>query len=312
MSRFYSLCGITCCTLFLNACSLLPGMTFTNPGTIDQSQINTHANINPTLVPITPELIAKMQKDSPPYEYHVGPGDHVAIVIWSQPAWSAPAGAANIQTGSSPSVGNNLLQGSGTGSSGYSAAGIFGSTQGSIAINSVSNNQVNDYLINSKGYVFLPYLGNVYVAGKTKDQLQTEFTQLYKKYIRDPQITIRVTTFASQQIYVLGEANQQALLALIDTPMSLAVAIADAGGINPNTANPSQIFVIRGDMQHPTVYWLDSESPVGMLLAQNFTMENHDVIFISPAAAVSWNRVVNQVLPSIQAVWYTKALINNN
>lgn len=311
LHRFFAIAGLA---FFLDGCTLLPGMTFNNPGSTDQTQINAQTDFTPTLIPITPEVIANMRKDKPTYDYQIGIGDHLAIIVWSQPAWSTPAGAASIPNVSNSTSNSNLLQGSGIGSSGYTSMGSFGSTQSAIANNSVSNSQVNDYLVNSKGNIYLPYLGNIHVTGQTEDQIQATLTQMYKKYIRDPQITIRVTTFGSQQIYVLGEANQQALIALTDTPMNLAVAVADAGGINPNTANPSQIFVIRNgkDIQHPVVYWLNSESPVGMLLAQNFIMQNHDVVFIAPAAAVSWNRIINQLLPSVQTLWYTRALINNN
>jgi polysaccharide export outer membrane protein len=308
MLRFYKLLALNLSVLFISACSLLPGMTFSNPGNTDQSQIDAQTDINPELIPITPQLITNMAKTAPPYEYHVGPGDHLAIIIWSQPTWSGPGGGTTIAA-SSPSLGSNLVQ-SGAGGSG-GTGGSFSGSQASISSNSVSGGQVNDYLVDTHGKIFLPYFGKVFVAGQTEDQLQDQLTQLYKKYIRNPQITLRITTFASQQIYVLGEANQQALLALTDSPMSLALAIADAGGINPNTANPSQIFVIRGDFAHPTVYWLNSESPTGMLLAQGFVMQNHDVVFISPAAAVSWNRVLNQILPTLQAVWTTRSLLNS-
>lgn len=312
MLRFYRFLVISLCGLFVSACSLLPGMTLTNPGDTDPSNIAKQTDIQPTLIPITPDLVTQLHKENLAYDYEVGPGDHIALLIWAQPGWSTPGGPAGIQASGNTSMSNNLLQ-SGS-SSGYSTAGSFSSSQSSVANNSVSNSQLSDYLVNNKGYIFLPYLGNVHVAGQTEEQLQAEFTQLYKKYIRDPQISVRVTTFASQQIYVLGEANQQALIALTDTPLNLAMAVANAGGINPNTANPAQIYVIRqtDDPKKPTIYWLNSESPAGMLLAQNFTMQNHDVVFIAPAAAVSWNRVINQLLPSVQTLWYTRSLINNN
>ncbi len=311
MKQFYKLLGAGLCGLSLCACSIMPGMTFQNPGNENQQQVDAQTDITPTLIPITPDLIIQMKKTEPVYDYQVGPGDHIAIVIWSQPAWSSPGGAASLSAASAPpTLGTNLLQ-SGSGS-GSSSGGSFGGSTSSNFTNSVSNSQVNDYLINVKGNIFVPYLGNIHVAGMTEDQVQATLVQRYQKYLRDPQITIRVTTFASQQIYVLGEANQQALVALTDAPMNLGIAIADAGGINVNTANPSQIFVIRGDLKKPTIYWLDSGSPTGMLLAQNFTMKNHDIVFISPALAVSWNRVINQVLPTVQAVWYTKSLVNSN
>ena len=61
------------------------------------------------------------------------------------------------------------------------------------------------------------------------------------------------------------------------------------GGINQLTANPSRIYVIRGDYKKPTVYQVDAGRPDAMLLAQRFPLLPNDVIYVSEAGSTRWN-----------------------
>ena len=80
--------------------------------------------------------------------------------------------------------------------------------------------------------------------------------------------------------------------------VTLAEVIATAGGINPETSNPNRIYVIRGNSTEPTIFWLKSESPVAMILAKEFTMQPHDIVFVQPAEITRWARVIGQLIPS--------------
>ena len=49
-------------------------------------------------------------------------------------------------------------------------------------------------LVNGAGFVVLPLVGNVHVAGKTTDQAQQEIAaKLGKTYLRSPQVSVAVT-----------------------------------------------------------------------------------------------------------------------
>ena len=75
-----------------------------------------------------------------------------------------------------------------------------------------------------------------------------------------------------------------------------------------------RVFVIRPDPASPeraAVYWLDAKSPASMLLATQFEMQAQDVVFVSAQAMTRWNRLVLQILPTVQTIWQTQNMIRN-
>jgi polysaccharide export outer membrane protein len=47
-----------------------------------------------------------------------------------------------------------------------------------------------------------------------------------------------------------------------------------------------------------------------LLLATQFPLQPQDVVFVSSTNLVRWNRVMSQILPTIQGLWQTDVLIN--
>ncbi|MCX7123464.1 MAG: hypothetical protein NTV32_07390, partial [Gammaproteobacteria bacterium] len=102
-------------------------------------------------------------------------------------------------------------------------------------------------------------------------------------------------------------------LPITGTPMTLATAMSQAGGMNLSTANTRLIYVIReSSLTHPSVYWLSMESPASMLYAENFPLINNDIVYVSTAGIANFNRVLNQILPGIQTIWFTDSVIRGS
>jgi polysaccharide export outer membrane protein len=85
--------------------------------------------------------------------------------------------------------------------------------------------------------------------------------------------------------------------------LSLAEAVARAGGLSDNLADPASVFLYRGETRDvaaqlgidvakfegpiiPVVYNLNMRDPAGYFLATTFEMRNKDVIYVSNAASV--------------------------
>ena len=124
-------------------------------------------------------------------------------------------------------------------------------------------------------------------------------------------MNVRVADFRGQKIYVVGEVQKTGFLPITDQKLTVADALALSGWLNPDSADARYIYVIRGDFTHPQIFWLDARTPDRLLLAERFSMQPRDVLFISTAPATRWNRVLNQLLPTIQTIWYTQAVARN-
>jgi polysaccharide biosynthesis/export protein len=95
------------------------------------------------------------------------------------------------------------------------------------------------------GKISLPLVGDIQAAGRTPMQLSADITQLLKKFVTDPVVSVTVIASNSQHVFLIGEVGRVGPLAI--TPgMTVLQAIASAGGLTPY-ANRKHIYILRGE-----------------------------------------------------------------
>lgn len=123
--------------------------------------------------------------------------------------------------------------------------------------------------------------------------------------IRDPRqnIALRpgdVLTLLYQplSLSVLGAAGKNQEISFETQGISLAQALARAGGLDDARADASGVFLFRLEpaARTPVVYRLDLRRPDSFLLAQRFPVRDHDLLFVSTAPAVELQKFLNIVL----------------
>ncbi|WP_081259324.1 polysaccharide biosynthesis/export family protein [Burkholderia territorii] len=110
-------------------------------------------------------------------------------------------------------------------------------------------------------------------------------------------------------VYVMGEViRPQAVTPLRDGSLTLSEALTQAGQLNQQTSNAKQVFVLRNaadsgaaDGDAPVIYHLDMQSPVSMLLANQFPLASKDIVYVDNTGLVRASRVLNLLLPAISA-----------
>ncbi|CAE6811079.1 hypothetical protein R70006_05756 [Paraburkholderia domus] len=114
---------------------------------------------------------------------------------------------------------------------------------------------------------------------------------------------VRVASREDSGVYVMGEVNKPATIQpMRNGSLTLAQAISDSGSFDSNTSAPRQLFVIRNSTSEaPEVYHLDATSPVSMVLANQFELQPKDVVYVGQGGLVRFNRVLNLLLPAINA-----------
>jgi polysaccharide export outer membrane protein len=115
---------------------------------------------------------------------------------------------------------------------------------------------------------------------------------------------LNVPNRGQNKVFVMGEVRVPSSRVMVKGRMTLAEAIGDSNGFDPNTSNPGEVYVIRGAYEKPRVYKLDASSADALLLAVQFQLKPLDVVYVSPYALTNWNRVMTQLLPTIQGLWW--------
>ncbi len=121
-----------------------------------------------------------------------------------------------------------------------------------------------------------------------------------KVMLRDRDV-VRVPPQAYNQVLVTGEVTHPVTLPMHDGRLTLNEALGAAAGVNPASAEPAAIYVVRAtdDPAKPDVFRLDGASPVALALAEHFELEPKDVVYVDATGLTRWSRVMNLLLPSV-------------
>ncbi|MBU6471841.1 MAG: polysaccharide biosynthesis/export family protein [Alphaproteobacteria bacterium] len=380
------LAGFTLCGCSAHYAGLFPGMGFN--GALPRREAWVGRVGRYEVMAITPSLLlaqalarkqvdvgranAALNEEVAGYRYLVQPRDVLSIAVWGDPTKTmifTPMAAPGSTVTSAPAA--------------------------------------SGFKVNPDGTIYFPYAGTVAVAGQTTEEIRADLARRMTPYIQNPQITVDVAQFNSQNYQVAGVVAKPGLYPITDSPMTVSKAIALAGGVPPQiqsgtsngnaiarplgdlsrvlfvhdrgatlldlhaleangdrsqdrlvgpgdvirvpddsfeqvhvigevhspgnytlnghtlnlsqalgdagevdlaTADTARIFVFRGAYEHPQIFWLDASSPDAMLLANGFQLEPQDVVYVATAGLVSWDRVINQILPTVQTVYFTKVM----
>ncbi len=224
-----------------------------------------------------------------PYKYKIGSYDVLNVIVWNHPEMTTATTSTQMAAGTG-------LSGTGAQSPQYAQ----------------QNTQSAGLFVDNRGFIQLPLIRNVHVAGLSTDQISHLLEKKLSKYIRHPDVSTQVTVFNSQRVHVLGEVMKPGMRPLTDRPMTILDAISLSGGINVKTADVGDIYVIRSrDLQHISVFKLNAKSPANLIVAEHFRLVNNDIVYVPPAGIISWNRIVNQILPSVQTLWFTYSMVKD-
>jgi polysaccharide export outer membrane protein len=154
------------------------------------------------------------------------------------------------------------------------------------------------FVVEADGTFAYPLLGRVAAGGLSIRAVEDKVRQgLAGGFLKDPQITVTVDQYRSQQIFVMGEVRQPGPLQFTGS-MTLIEALARAGsvtehagaeaviihsatGVAPAPAAVDTASAARGDAIHVDLQKLQSST-----LAQNVALRPGDTIFVPRAETV--------------------------
>ncbi|RSU67510.1 polysaccharide export protein [Sphingomonas sp. S-NIH.Pt3_0716] len=119
---------------------------------------------------------------------------------------------------------------------------------------------------------------------------------------------------------ILGASGRVEQVPFRRSSVSLAEAVATAGGTNPNLGDPAAIFLFRyvrdaEGREAPRVYHLNMMQTGAYFLAQKFTMQDKDVLYFGNAAANQPSKLVqliSQLFSPVLTVTSAVSVIQNS
>jgi polysaccharide biosynthesis/export protein len=220
------ICAPLVAVLLVQGCAVVtaPGFDYADAKQRTSVTLGQYVPADPTnppqgvVVPITPALVQAQAKSAPheipravaalfaePKPYTIGPSDVIGIIVYDHPELLPNAGAVITQQ-----------------------------------IDPTGISSAPGFIVGADGQVSFPYVGRVKVAGLTEIEAAELIAHRIARFIKDPQVTVRITSFRSRRAYVEGEVRNPGTEIFTDVPMTLPEAINRAGGI---TAAGDRSFV---------------------------------------------------------------------
>lgn len=157
------------------------------------------------------------------------------------------------------------------------------------AVFNAPNNAINQpgggasgYLVNADGTIQFPLLGNIQVAGLTKEQLKEKIrkTIVDRQELKDPIVTIRYLNF---RVTVLGEVKTPTVLTIPNEKISLLEAIGLAGDLTIY-AKRDNVLIIREENGLKNIQRINLNSNE-LLTSPYYYLKSDDVVYVEPNKA---------------------------
>ena len=137
----------------------------------------------------------------------------------------------------------------------------------------------NTYLIDEYGMIDLPFIGKIKIADLTLNEAQNIIMAVIENYYKNPDIQLKIETFNSSKIHVVGAVRNQITINLDQKPIKLIEAAIQAN-FNPSAAD--KLFGTKGFLRRDgKVYKINLANAFQSSdEKENFYLKKNDVIFI--------------------------------
>ncbi len=150
----------------------------------------------------------------------------------------------------------------------------------------------NGLLVNSQGKIMLPLVGSVKVSGLTISQVSEKLTKLYKKYIKNPYVTVDIL---NQKIFVLGEVKKPGVVPVQNETITIFEVLARSGDLT-DYANRRNIKIIRNIDGKYRMTSLDLTDYMA-LNSPDIILKRNDVVYVAPRSMKAVNVGVKEITP---------------
>ncbi len=141
-----------------------------------------------------------------------------------------------------------------------------------LAPSASKSNALPEQMVDETGNVNIPFVGQLSVAGRTAEQVQTLIAKKLKGLANSPQVLVRVTKNNTSNVTVIGDVNASVRMPITPRRARLLDALAAAGGVKV-AVDKVTLQLTRND--------LVAELPLQSVIRdpkQNIILQSGDVI----------------------------------
>ena len=103
------------------------------------------------------------------------------------------------------------------------------------------------YTISPTGDVTIPYVGQVVINDKTKEEAQSFINDVLKTYYQEPETIVKIEQYNSAFVYITGAINRPLSILLSEQPLKILDALIQAGYIKDQKSYIKTALLRRDD-----------------------------------------------------------------
>lgn len=216
------------------------------------------------------------------------------------PAYSASGATVNVPTVTNVNVPTTSASNPGADASNVNSINYVLGPEDTVTVRVFAADDIPDKPaeISNDGTVTLPMIGQVHAAGLTVEQFQANLVTAYKKFFKDPQVTVQVSDFRSQPVSVAGNVGLPGVVQLRGN-RNLMEVIGQAGGLRADAGDSVLItrklsegpIPVPGAFTDPTGKFSVAHINIRTIMSgkspqDNIQIKAHDVITVPRARMI--------------------------
>ncbi len=144
-------------------------------------------------------------------------------------------------------------------------------------ITSETSITLKGFTINPEGYIKLPVIDTIQVAGKTIFEAEALIQEKVNEYFKEASVIVKLL---NAKVSVLGEVNRPGSFFVYRNELSIFEAIALAGDVN-QYADKKRVMIIRTSSKQNETFRIDLTDEQ-IISDKNFYVKPGDIIIVEP------------------------------
>ncbi len=168
---------------------------------------------------------------------------------------------------------------------------------------------INGYMVTEEGFITLPILGQVEVAGLNLQEAQERIKQRAEEYLQEPNVKVKVLNF---KVNVAGEVQSPGLYYNYEGSLNLIDALSMANGIT-QYADLKNVLVIRHNEDVTKTYNINLTDK-SVYLSDVFYLQPNDIVYIKPnkfKQSNQNNNIYSLILSTVSTILVAATVISN-
>lgn len=161
----------------------------------------------------------------------------------------------------------------------------------SASVSGSSSQGVAGYTVNKNGCIDFPVLGEVYVAGMTREEIAAYIKEklITENLVKDPIVTVE---FQNLSVSVLGEVSAPGRYNIDKDRLSLLEAISMAGDLTVH-GKRDNVAVLREENGKKVLYRVDLNSGLDLYASPVYYLQQNDIVYVEPNSMKARQATVN-------------------